>query len=67
MSTPKSEWPELVGKTGEEAKAQILKERTDVTVKIQDELGPATLDYSPNRVRIFVNKDGIVAAAPRTG
>jgi hypothetical protein len=67
MAAPKGEWPELVGKTGEEAKAQVLKDRPDVTVQIQNELSPCTMDFRQDRVRVFINKEGKVAGPPRTG
>ena len=64
----KSSWPELVGKTGEEAKAVILKENPYVTkVEILLEGSGVTMDYRQSRVRIFVNDEGIVAETPRTG
>ena len=63
----KEEWPELVGKTGEEAKEAILKERPELNVQVVPELGPCTMDYRTDRVRVFVNKEGKVAGPPRTG
>ena len=66
MSTKES-WPELVGQTGEEAQKAIQEERSDVTVEILNELSPTTMDYRPDRVRIFVNKEGKVAGPPQCG
>jgi hypothetical protein len=63
----KTEWPELVGKTGEEAKEAVLKDRPDLKVEIKNELSPCTMDFREDRVRIFVNNDGKVVAPPRTG
>jgi len=63
----KTEWPEVVGKTGEEAKAHILKEHSELNVQVMNELSPCTADYRVDRVRVFVNKDGQVVAPPRTG
>ncbi|MCF8881050.1 serine protease inhibitor [Hyphobacterium sp. SN044] len=67
MATQKQEWPELVGKTGEEAKEQVLKDRPDAYVEIKGERDPCTLDFRPNRVRIFVDNDSKVVSVPRTG
>jgi len=67
MADPKAAWPELVGLTGEEAKAKILQERPELTVEIKPELGPCTMDYREDRVRIFVNNDGKVVGHVQTG
>ena len=64
----KEQWPELVGKTGEEAKAAILKERPELRVQILDEGSMVTMDYCTDRVRIFVNPSTKrVTQAPGTG
>ncbi|CAF3056747.1 unnamed protein product, partial [Rotaria sp. Silwood2] len=60
----KSLWPELVGKKGEEAVQIIKKETGFKNVEIIKEGTPVTLDYRTNRVRVHVNKEGIVATAP---
>ena len=49
------DWSNLVGKTGEEAKAQILHDKPDADVKILPEGSPCTRDYRMDRVRVFVN------------
>ena len=67
MADQKNQWPELVGMTGDEAKEQIAKDRPDVTIDVLPELGPVTMDYRSDRVRVFVNNDQKVAAAPRCG
>jgi hypothetical protein len=67
MSTKES-WPELVGKTGEEAKAIISKERPDLTkVDVLKENSPVTKDHRVTRVRIFVDDHQKVSKAPHTG
>jgi len=66
MSTKES-WPELVGLTGEEAKDKIKKERPELEVQILPELGPTTMDFRTDRVRIFVNGQNKVAHAPNCG
>ncbi|MCF8883993.1 serine protease inhibitor [Erythrobacter sp. SN021] len=67
MATLKEKWPELVGKTGEEAREQILKDRPDLRVEIKGELSACSADLRYDRVWIFVNKDNKVVHAPQTG
>merc|ERR1711976_225740 len=63
----KEQWPEVVGKTGEEAKAAIQADRPDVTVEVMNELSPCTMDFRTDRVRVFVNNDGKVVGPPQCG
>jgi len=52
----KREWPELVGKDGEEAKQTILSENPSVTqVYIIPEGSMVTMDYREDRVWVFVD------------
>ena len=67
MPTNKEEWPELAGKTGEEAKAAILKDDSKLQVDVLPEGSMVTMDYRLDRVRIFVDEAGKVARAPRKG
>ncbi|XP_051219434.1 subtilisin-chymotrypsin inhibitor-2A-like [Lolium perenne] len=61
----KTSWPELVGKSIEEAKKTILKDRPDVkTVEVFPVGAPVTEDLRFDRVRIFVDT---VAEIPRIG
>jgi len=59
----KSKWPELVGKTGEEAKAVILEEQPNLNVIVLHKNSPTTRDLRRDRVWIFVHDDGTVADA----
>lgn len=61
--------PELVGKTGEEAEKVIRAEGAGRinTVQILEEGGMMTMDFREDRVRIFVNGDGIVTQTPMAG
>jgi len=63
----KENWPELVGLKGEDARDQVKQQRPDVEIQILPELGPVTMDFRPDRVRIFVDKDGKVVHAPNCG
>merc|ERR1712012_516879 len=60
-------WPDLVGKTPEEAEAQIKKDRPDVKIQILGHMDPATMDYRLDRVRIIIGEDGKVMMPPMTG
>jgi hypothetical protein len=61
----KAAWPELVGKSIEEAKKTILSDRPDVkTVEVFPVGTGVTKDLRFDRVRIFVDT---VAEIPRIG
>lgn len=63
-----TEWPELVGRQGEEAKQIIMNQNPSLTtVNIIPEGSPVTADYRTDRVRIFVKPDGTVAYPPMIG
>lgn len=53
-------WPELLGKPGTEAKAIIEGRRPGCKVHVIREGSSVTHDYRTNRVRVYVDKDGIV-------
>jgi len=61
---PKTSWPEVVGLSVEEAKKVILKDKPDADIVVLPTGSPVTLDYRPNRVRIFVDT---VAQTPHVG
>ncbi|XP_077984427.1 uncharacterized protein LOC144439052 [Glandiceps talaboti] len=61
------QWPELVGKTGEEAKEVVLKECHDFKIQIIPTDSMVTCDFVPTRVRIFVSDNGKVARPPKVG
>ncbi|CAM0958473.1 unnamed protein product [Alopecurus aequalis] len=63
----KESWPEVVGKTIEEAKAIILKDKPDASFAVVPEDGPVHDDLRPNRVRLYVHANGTVACIPRAG
>ncbi|KAF5821997.1 putative proteinase inhibitor I13, potato inhibitor I [Helianthus annuus] len=63
-TTGKSSWPELVGEKGVVAAAIIEKENPLVNAIILPENSPATLDYRTDRVRVWVNSEGVVIRTP---
>lgn len=66
---PQREWPELVGKPGEEAKEVILATGgpgiKDVQILPEDSI--VDMMYRTDRVRIFVDSCGNVARKPIVG
>ncbi|XP_072170898.1 uncharacterized protein [Diadema setosum] len=63
-----TKWPELVGKTGEEAKAAIMSARPDLKhVDIIPADHMVTMDFREDRVRIFVDAEGKVVRKPMVG
>lgn len=64
----KQAWPELVGKKAQEAKRAVFKESPYVKIIDVVELGShVTMDARCDRVRIWVQDDGIVALVPIVG
>jgi hypothetical protein len=66
------QWPELdlVGYTGEDAKFAILAATTkeeEMNVFILPEDSMVTMDYRTDRVRVFVNEEGMVVRQPTIG
>jgi hypothetical protein len=56
----KVEWPEVRGLEVGAAKATILNDDSSAHVVIIPSGYPTTRDYRRNRVRVFVDSDGIV-------
>ncbi|XVF21636.1 hypothetical protein REPUB_Repub12eG0107500 [Reevesia pubescens] len=63
----KSSWPELVGINGEVAAAIIAKENPKISVAIVKEGMMVTMDFRCDRVRVWVDKYGIVKLMPQIG
>jgi len=63
----KQSWPELVGKSDEEAKSVITADRPDVQVIVMNKNSPCTRDLCWTRVRIFVDDGHKVVSTPTTG
>ena len=66
---PKTAWPELVGnQPGEAAVATIQAERPDLAqVLTVPEDAMVTMDWREDRVRVFVDAQGIVCREPTCG
>ncbi|KAJ6736211.1 SERINE PROTEASE INHIBITOR POTATO INHIBITOR I-TYPE FAMILY PROTEIN [Salix viminalis] len=60
----KSSWPELVGINGEVAAKIIASENPKVRVSIVEEGMLVSMEISCDRVRVWVDKNGIVKDIP---
>jgi hypothetical protein len=67
MEGGKTSWPELEGKMGEEAKQVIQDQYPDFNIQIIPENSMVTMDYRTDRVRVFINANGIVTGTPQVG
>ncbi|KAJ9543574.1 hypothetical protein OSB04_023281 [Centaurea solstitialis] len=63
----KSEWPELVGRRGDVAVQTIERENSLVDAMLTPVGSPVTGDFLCNRVRVRVNRSGIVVQIPEIG
>jgi len=63
----KSSWPELVGVEGKVAEATIERENPLVNAIIVPEGSAVTQDFRLDRVRVWVDKYGIVFQVPTIG
>eukprot|EP00698_Gefionella_okellyi_P018784 TRINITY_DN5674_c0_g2_i4.p1 TRINITY_DN5674_c0_g2~~TRINITY_DN5674_c0_g2_i4.p1 ORF type:complete len:279 (-),score=76.46 TRINITY_DN5674_c0_g2_i4:227-1063(-) len=63
----KQTWPELVGKSFDVARKQILSDFPDAAVFKVAEGSMVTMDFRLDRVRVTVNSDDIVLKTPRVG
>mmetsp|Transcript_5481 Transcript_5481/g.33853 ORF Transcript_5481/g.33853 Transcript_5481/m.33853 type:complete len:107 (-) Transcript_5481:1093-1413(-) len=60
-------WPDLVGKSADEAKEFFEKSFPDLKVVVMNENAMMTMDYRVERVRIMVNDGGVVTKVPHRG
>ncbi|KAH0993848.1 hypothetical protein GBA52_005331 [Prunus armeniaca] len=63
----KDTWPELLGAQGTDAEATIESENSLVDAQIVLEGTIVTADFRCDRVRVWVNTDGIVTRVPIIG
>jgi hypothetical protein len=61
---PKTEWPELVGRTIKEAEEKIKADRPDLDVQVVTVGTKVTQEFNEKRVRVWVNT---VAEIPKIG
>ncbi|XP_055895709.1 uncharacterized protein LOC106079425 isoform X2 [Biomphalaria glabrata] len=60
-------WPQLVGKKFEEASEAIKSNNPSISIQCVTKDTILTMDYRLDRVRIYVDDEGIVARAPKMG
>nr|1TMG_I Chain I, chymotrypsin inhibitor 2 [Hordeum vulgare subsp. vulgare] len=63
----KTEWPELVGKSVEEAKKVILQDKPAAQIIVLPVGTIVTFEYRIDRVRLFVDRLDNIAQVPRVG
>nr|1TM4_I Chain I, chymotrypsin inhibitor 2 [Hordeum vulgare subsp. vulgare] len=63
----KTEWPELVGKSVEEAKKVILQDKPAAQIIVLPVGTIVTGEYRIDRVRLFVDRLDNIAQVPRVG
>ncbi|CAN6551773.1 unnamed protein product [Malus baccata var. baccata] len=63
----KLSWPDLVGTKGEEAIAAIMKENSLLKAYTVYEGSLVTCDFRSDRVRVYINEQGVVTSAPKIG
>ncbi|KAK9747664.1 hypothetical protein RND81_02G006900 [Saponaria officinalis] len=63
----KNAWPELVGEKGTVAVSTIEKENTNVQAVIVPDGSIVTDDFRCDRVRVWVDCNGVVIRAPIIG
>nr|1Y4A_I Chain I, chymotrypsin inhibitor 2 [Hordeum vulgare]1Y4D_I Chain I, chymotrypsin inhibitor 2 [Hordeum vulgare] len=63
----KTEWPELVGKSVEEAKKVILQDKPAAQIIVLPVGTIVTRSYRIDRVRLFVDRLDNIAQVPRVG
>jgi hypothetical protein len=63
----KKSWPEVKGMPATPAVKHIMTDRPDVAVEVLPLGTGVTHDYDDKRVRVFINKHGIVSLIPIIG
>jgi len=66
-AAPKGKWPELVGKSKEQAEAVLLAEAPGATLQFLPEDAMVTMDFREDRIRVFSDDAGTVVRAPMRG
>ncbi|MFD3330041.1 serine protease inhibitor [Streptomyces sp. NPDC058701] len=65
---PAEQWPELVGRTADEAVAVIRRTNPDIVrVPVLADGSLVTADFREDRVRVFTDADDHVTRVPRIG
>ena len=62
-----SQWVGSVGSVGEAVATEIRRTYPEMKVHVVAHDAMVTMDYSPSRVRVFVDKEGKVVQEPQCG
>ena len=63
----KRKFPEYVGLSGEEVRTKLESERPTMIIQIVNLGDMVTMDYREDRIRIWVDDNGIVTKPPKVG
>ncbi|KAL0322472.1 UNVERIFIED_CONTAM: Inhibitor of trypsin and hageman factor [Sesamum angustifolium] len=63
----KNSWPELVGVYGQAAAAIIERENKNVNAIVVEEGSSVSGDFRCDRVRVWVDGNGLVTEVPKVG
>ena len=63
----KGQWPEVVGLHSAEAEKVIHADDASINIQVLPQGSATTRDFRINRVRVFVNGEGVVVDPPRRG
>ncbi|KAE8687002.1 Subtilisin inhibitor 1 [Hibiscus syriacus] len=66
-TTPKMDWPELVGFTHDEAEKKIKEDVPRVQIQVVQANSFVTMDFNQGRVRLYLDASGKVDRPPRIG
>lgn len=67
MIDQKTQFPEVIGWTGEDAKADLEAKFPDFEIVVVPWDAMLTMDWREDRIRIMVDENGMVKKAPRIG
>uniref|UniRef100_A0A8I6XUT6 Subtilisin inhibitor 1 n=1 Tax=Hordeum vulgare subsp. vulgare TaxID=112509 RepID=A0A8I6XUT6_HORVV len=67
MSTAKTSWPEVVGWPAAQAVTQVGTDRPDVAIEVLPSGTSVAPGFNRERVRVFFDGTGSVAATPVVG
>lgn len=67
MANTRTEFPEVIGMTGDAAKATLETEFPTMNIQVLPYGSMATMDFREDRIRIKLDENGVVSKAPRIG
>ncbi|GMI69765.1 hypothetical protein HRI_000645800 [Hibiscus trionum] len=67
LGSTKTEWPECVGLTPDEAEKKIKEDMPRVQIQVVQPNSFVTMDFNKGRVRLYLDASGKVERPPRIG